>query len=210
MRLFSYKIVHDTGFAPNPFWDFCTLACCKPRIRCSAQVGDWVIGIGASGSKVRGKLVFAMQVSEKLTFEQYHSDVRFARKQLQANTVPQGLLGDNIYYRDDAGNWWQQPGARHGPDQMAHDLSCPFVLVSASGYYYYFGANAMEVPAHLSDLAEVGRGHKYRFDPDLVADFLVWLEGECEPGLHGMPSNLYNLRKPAMSSPIRLKVRSFR
>ena len=29
MRLFAYKMTHDTGFAPNPFWGYLTLATCK-------------------------------------------------------------------------------------------------------------------------------------------------------------------------------------
>ena len=33
MRLFAYKMTHDTGFAPNPFWGWMTLATCKSQIR---------------------------------------------------------------------------------------------------------------------------------------------------------------------------------
>lgn len=32
-KLYAYKMTHDTGFAPNPYFGVCTLACCKPRIR---------------------------------------------------------------------------------------------------------------------------------------------------------------------------------
>jgi hypothetical protein len=31
VRLYTYIIRFDTGFAPNPFYGFCALACCKPR-----------------------------------------------------------------------------------------------------------------------------------------------------------------------------------
>ena len=37
MTLYSYTVAADTGFAPNPFHGFCTLACCKPGIRRTAQ-----------------------------------------------------------------------------------------------------------------------------------------------------------------------------
>jgi hypothetical protein len=37
-------MIDDTGFAPNPFHDFLTLATCKPDIRKKAQIGDWVLG----------------------------------------------------------------------------------------------------------------------------------------------------------------------
>ena len=31
VRLCSYVVKYDTGFAPNPFWGFCTLAACTPN-----------------------------------------------------------------------------------------------------------------------------------------------------------------------------------
>lgn len=62
-RLYSYTITHDTGFAPNPFWGWCTLATCKPQIRRTAQVGDWIAGL--SPKATGNRLVYAMQVSER-------------------------------------------------------------------------------------------------------------------------------------------------
>jgi Nucleotide modification associated domain 2 len=44
MRLFSYKMTNDSGFAPNPFWGRLTLATCKPEIRKAKRVGDWIAG----------------------------------------------------------------------------------------------------------------------------------------------------------------------
>jgi Nucleotide modification associated domain 2 len=43
-----------------------------------AEKGDWIIGTSpvAQGSK----LVYAMQVSERLPFEEYYTDERFAKK----------------------------------------------------------------------------------------------------------------------------------
>jgi hypothetical protein len=38
--IFVYVVKHDGGFAPNPFHGFCTLACCKPKIRKGAKEGD--------------------------------------------------------------------------------------------------------------------------------------------------------------------------
>lgn len=32
-RLYAYIMTYDTGFAPNPFFGICTLACCKPKMR---------------------------------------------------------------------------------------------------------------------------------------------------------------------------------
>jgi len=46
MDLVSYKMTHDSGFAPNPFHGYRTLATCKPGIRRSGnrRVGDLVAG----------------------------------------------------------------------------------------------------------------------------------------------------------------------
>lgn len=34
----------DTGFAPNPFFGILTLATCKPGIRLTKKVGDYIAG----------------------------------------------------------------------------------------------------------------------------------------------------------------------
>ena len=97
--LYVYKVDHDLGQNPNPFGDFCTLAYCKGLMRKSIQkyaakqqranpklsvrdMGIWVIGIAGSrlGSERYGKLLYAMKVTEILTFEEYWNDSRFAYK----------------------------------------------------------------------------------------------------------------------------------
>jgi hypothetical protein len=61
MKLYSYIVIHDTGFSPNPFWGFCTLADCKPTIRRTANVDDWIVGLTP---KSKGnKIVYAMEMS---------------------------------------------------------------------------------------------------------------------------------------------------
>ena len=39
MRLFTYKMTHDTGFAPNPFWGFLTLTTCAEDTRVQTTGG---------------------------------------------------------------------------------------------------------------------------------------------------------------------------
>ena len=48
MKFYSYVIPRDYGFAPNPYFGYCTLADCKPGIRKMAQTGDWVAAFGAA------------------------------------------------------------------------------------------------------------------------------------------------------------------
>lgn len=33
MKIYTYRMIYDSGFAPNPYFGLCTLSCCKPKIR---------------------------------------------------------------------------------------------------------------------------------------------------------------------------------
>jgi hypothetical protein len=95
MKVYSYVVAHDTGFAPNPFFGYCTLACCKPQIRKTAKVGDWVVGLTpkADGNRI----VCFMRVDEGITFDEYWSDLRFRQKRPRYNVEVVQKCGDNIY-----------------------------------------------------------------------------------------------------------------
>ena len=69
-----------SGFAPNPFGHFCTLACCKPLIRKHAAIGGWVVGTGSKRTVGSDKLVYAMKVTENVSFNKYAQDPRFQYK----------------------------------------------------------------------------------------------------------------------------------
>jgi hypothetical protein len=151
MRLFSYKLLHDTGFAPNPFHDVCTLATCKPRIRLSKRVGDWIAGFtstGLNGDPLGGeRLIYLMQVSQKLGLDEYHRTRAFAAK------IPRpgasrcvDRAGDNIYYLE-AGRMKQVENPNHDLSDMEKDTSGEFVLVGRR--FYYFGSRPLVVPDRL-------------------------------------------------------------
>ena len=91
-----YCIPCDNGAAPNPFWGLCTLAICKPRIRQSAKIGDWVVGTGSAASTVGD----VMLVTQKMTMEDYD---RFTQSKLPCK-IPvvdsadlRRHFGDSIY-----------------------------------------------------------------------------------------------------------------
>lgn len=194
MKLFSYIVKHDAGFAPNPFWGYCTLANCKPRIRKTAQAGDWIVGLSP---KAQGnKIVYAMQVEEILPFAAYYRDPRFACKK---PSYEKGRMvmkrGDNIYEPLAHGEFYQHRsghsnGDKENPDSKKHDLGGKNVLLSRN--YYYFGSKAIELPSEFFEI-RVGRAHKCRFSDDLIRRFInfisrypkglqahpaLWLEGD--------------------------------
>ena len=75
MKIYSYVIPRDFGFAPNPYFGYCTLATCKPRIRKGAQIGDWIAAYGSASTMFREKLVVLMRVGETMTFDEYWDDM---------------------------------------------------------------------------------------------------------------------------------------
>lgn len=45
-KILTYKMTYDGGFAPNPFWDYLTLATCTPNhMNANLWPGDWIVGL---------------------------------------------------------------------------------------------------------------------------------------------------------------------
>lgn len=195
MRLYSYVVARDYGFAPNPFGGYCTLATCKPAIRRGAQLGDIVIGVTP---RARGnRLAFAMEVDEALTFDQYWNDARFAMKKPRLRGSLKQAFGDNIYSRKGDGSWMQADshhsfaGGVPNEANIERDTSANRVLISEN--FRYFGTSAIEVPAGVRrdgalDMCDPGRGHRVNFPDALVARFVAWLSEETQPGVWGDPA----------------------
>lgn len=161
-------MTNDSGFAPNPFHGFLTLATCKPGIRRNTQIGDYVAGFTSvklcrdlPGNE---KLVFIMRVTEKLTFSEYWFDKRFKLKK-PTLPIPKGIncinqlstindkirySGDNIYQSDTNPpiKFTQRLNINHCDSNNKTDLGGKYVLVS--GDFYYFGRYAIELPFEIN------------------------------------------------------------
>jgi hypothetical protein len=188
-RLCSYIVTKDTGLAPNPFWGYCTLAVCTlNHMGVRAHKDDWFIG---TQSAVRGsKLIYAMQVSETLDFDDYFKDPRFQAKKPVVNGTPCQRCGDNMYYRDDAGQWRKLASVYHRQKiQIDKDLKYPRVFVAEQEHFYYFGVQAIEIPHEYHELIWKRQGCKWH-DSNTVLDFLDWLKYNRTPGIHGEPSDM--------------------
>ena len=75
--LYIYVVARDFGFAPNPFHGYCTLATCKPGIRNSASIDDWIMGVGGSRLNATGRCIYLMKVTEIINYNDYWKDERF-------------------------------------------------------------------------------------------------------------------------------------
>jgi hypothetical protein len=143
MRLHSYIVEHDMGFAPNPFHGICSLAACKPRIRKRAQLGDYIIGTGTAKRKLRGRLVHLMKVSNIIGFDEYWADSKFVRKRAVMNGSLVQRYGDNIYHRNQlTGVWIQedsfhsQVGGKPDPDNLLLDTGTTDRVLLAEWFIY--------------------------------------------------------------------------
>jgi hypothetical protein len=181
MDLYSYVLVHDKGFAPNPFYGYCTLACCKPEIRRHARIGDWVVGNGSVKKRPHNpgehKLIYAMEVTEKMSFWDYSKDERFKEK------IPcKGLKeerGDNIYYKENGKK--MQRASYHTEENINTDLRVENVLIS--GRFVYLGENAVEFPPGFRELICDRRGHipfGYNEHKNLIEGFVGWLKSKYD------------------------------
>lgn len=183
MTVWSYKISRDFGFAPNPFFGFCTVACCKPGVRKGAKVGDLVIGCGSAALNLEGKMIFGMLVEERLTFNEYWEDSRFQRRKPCFNSGRAQMYGDNIYCKVDDGDWSQMDshhsldGGGWNQDNADRDLKTDAVLISK--HFSYFGNAAIDIPAHLrnfegDDLYPHIRDYRNGYSAQMQAAILDW------------------------------------
>ena len=187
MSLFTYIVATDIGFAPNPFFGYCTLACCKPKIRRAAQPGDWIVGLTP---KARGnRIVYAMRVAEKMSFADYWRDSRFAQKKADIRSKDvRRRYGDNIYEPLADGGFRQHPslhskGFAEDAERKAHDLSGTLVLVARE--FVYFGQRAPTLPQQFESIIP-GRAHRSNFAPDLVCQVVEYI-GSFRFGIEGDP-----------------------
>lgn len=186
MRVYSYVVASDSGFAPNPFHGICTLACCKPKVRETASAGDIVVGLSRGGENV----VYAMKVDEAITFDEYWARPEFAVKRAgAASATLEDRRGDNIYEPTTRGRFRQLPSVHSMDDgtpdaaSMRRDVVPNRVLVARE--FAYFGAVAPPLPTEVRFL-RVGRGHRCRFTKVQVDTVAKWFKS-LRKGQNGDP-----------------------
>lgn len=166
----TYRLDHDLGFAPNPYFGWCTLACCMPQIRKHASPGDVIVGVAGSGAnglgRIHPQLIYWMLVDEALTFDQYWYDPRFTRKRPRISGPKMHAVGDRTYRHEPGdANWSYEPSMHYVPDapqgvggHVAKDTKVDRLLVGQT--FTYWGGTGPVVPAHLLHLFPNPRGQK--------------------------------------------------
>lgn len=182
MKLYTYVVTHDTGLAPNPFGEWCSVAVCTPNHQgIRAEQGDWICGFS---SRAQGhKLIYAMQVEERPSLDEYFHDARWAYKKPSPETA-QSRCGDNFYERLPNGKWKQHWNYFHRSQaNLVQDTQKPVAFVGRK--FWYFGEKRIEVPNF--QLAIGGRGVRVSQPADSVDKFKEWLAESFAPGRYGVP-----------------------
>ncbi len=201
MTLRSYVVARDYGFAPNPFFGVCTLAACKPVIRKTAALGDWIVGTGSISYALDGRIVYAMKVGEILTFDEYWADPRFLVKRPNLRGSLKQAFGDNIYHRDRQTGKWHQEDSHHSladgrPNEanIKHDTQTDRVLVGSE--FIYWGASGPLIPDTFRGNGGIdvcaGRGHKCHFPHQFVQAFIDWIHSLGISGYVGRPREFFD------------------
>lgn len=179
MALYSYVLRFDTGDAPNPYGGVCTLAVCKPAIRRTARVGDWIIGTGSQRLGIAGYLVYAMRVSETMSLAEYDMycqeklPLKIPGHRLHAHKR-ENVAGDSLYDYSDPGNPQYRGGIVHAATWLQErDRRGKNVLLS--DHFYYFGSEPRPLPAYLQQLVKRNQSHYKRTDATEIAAFEQWL-----------------------------------
>jgi hypothetical protein len=187
MKVFSYVVMSDSGFAPNPFHGTCTLACCKAQIRRSAAVGDLIVGLSTRSQGI----VYAMRVGQRLSFDEYWRDPAFAPKRpAWGGRTEVERAGDNIYEPLGNGIYRQERSRHSNLDETENaglkrvDLSGGGVLVAKE--FIYFGCSPVQLPEAMKALA-IGRNHRCRFSARQVEVVREWFDSQPR-GVHGKPT----------------------
>jgi hypothetical protein len=183
-NVYIYVVARDFGFAPNPFHGVCTLATCKPVVRKTAQIGDWVVGMGGAKLKAVGRCIFAMQLTDTRTFDAYWEDPMFHSKRPVRNGTRKTIMGDNIYHQAAGNMAWIQEDSHHSqvdgspePSNIKNDTQTNRVLISHN--FYYFGSKAPLIPREILNQLGYSNGRGHRKLPIKEAKpLLSWINSE--------------------------------
>lgn len=205
-RLYSYVLRFDDGAAPNPFWGTCTLTICKPAIRRTARIGDWVIGTGSKNSKINDgntydlsdNVVYAMKITDKKSLADYD---QFCRENLQ-DKIPKWFdpdwrkrIGDCIYDYHNGTEPTMRKGV-HNETNRERDLSGQSALLS--NHFYYFGEEPRPLPDNLKPIIKKNQGHLKIEKTDLIDKFEKWISQFDKNRIYADPQLRHEFdRKPS-------------
>jgi hypothetical protein len=170
-RIWGYSLVADNGMAPCIERGILTLCLCKPMIRKSASVGEWVVGfVPKRINDGRVHVCWAGRIAG--IFPMGDCEKQFPGRQ------------DAIYKLTVSG--WEFLRADYHEEIRDRDLNGKNALIFEP--FWYWGGVGMAVADDIDELARyyVGQTAK-NSSRERIARLQEWLRSVAEPGLHGEP-----------------------
>lgn len=176
--LYSYRMVADTGFAPNPYFDVLTLATCKPsmrknkRIRRELNAGNEVWIAGWSSSQInpapthKHELLWVGRVTKQIPIADYWDLYPKKRAKVSEPSMSgcggcKGVSGDTVshepeYYGDNIYcpsseaklGYEWQPNNFHDESNKGHDVGGKNVLICEE-FHYFSSESPILIPDEL-------------------------------------------------------------
>lgn len=185
--IFMYKLTTDNGGAPFVENELLSLCICKPNIRISAKVGDWIIGMGGKGVKdLKNRLIYLAKISEVLDDGRYYKIDKYKNR------------SDCIYQWKNQKYSWKKNSKYHSEDDLAHDLGkqpdYERDICLVSNEFVYFGQNKEPSIEEIQDIYDnLPRNYCINHDDDTRDRLLVFIKNIFEKyghRKHGTPTHL--------------------
>lgn len=170
-RDYVYKLTHDANGAPCIEGDILTLAICKPMIRATARVGDFLFGFAASSLRRDNRLVYIARVTGVEVGGDYYEHERYAERP------------DRVYVRGDDGRFSIRPDAAYHDcgTLLERDVGAfpeyEKARVLVSDDFRYFGTSSEPPIVDLSAYPAVrrlvhglGQGHRVNHPPEVSGE----------------------------------------
>ncbi len=170
-KIYVYKCVYDDGIAPCVDRGRLSLTVCKPQIRRTAAVGDYLVSFGGNAESPPNRLVYAARITARLPGGEYFDKPAFQTRQgCLYERTPRGLLR----LRRDA-------AVHQRPADQLKDVGpapeYPNAIALVSDYFRYFGAKGTDdwkaIAPRLARLVEhLGQGHRVNHSREIRDDLL--------------------------------------
>ena len=137
-KIYYYKLTCDNNGAPCIQDGMLSLAICKPIIRSSAEVGDWIFGFAANSLNNANPLIYVAKVTEKKEGKDYYTAEEFSKRE------------DRVYDFVDGKFFWRSGSLHHNESNLEQDLgrypdySRSHVILSRNNDFRYFGKDATD------------------------------------------------------------------
>lgn len=202
-RLFTYKVAHDGGSAPNPFHGICTLAICKPAIRRVAKEGDVIVGLACGSDEAR--IIYCMVVDKSVTWSEYIKGCKLGniagielgsydlKKKIPKHSNDQGdcIWKSTDNYLKPLDSWSGHDGEYDFKRDVVNGEN---VLIGTTFWYFGKGEEySVALPIGLKKIIP-GRGHRSNANDRYRDDFVKFFNDELlklginSLGIFGTPS----------------------